>query len=129
MHLSRGERSMLASFPDSRRAQEAAAALREAGFVQVQVDRISRFGVESDAAYNNPINRAGSLSGLTQFAAGSNPDTDTGRVLEAADPAASGVGDPGYGVAGGKAFLVTLVTGEDRVTEAVSLIKENGGTV
>jgi hypothetical protein len=32
-------------------------------------------------------------------------------------------------VAGGKAFLVTLVTGEDRVTEAVSLIKENGGTV
>jgi len=104
--------------------------LKQAGFQNIQIDRISRYGVESDAHFNNPINNASSLAGLTIYSDGTGENLgDSGRVLLAADPSASGYGDIDYGLSGGRAFLLALVTSEDRVDEAVNIIKKNEGMV
>jgi len=132
VQMKKGERSILAYFPSSTRAQQAATELRQAGLVEepgsLQVDRISRFGVKNDTEYDNPINAATTLSGVTLFAGDSDQVEGTDPLL-AADPSASGVGDRGYGVAGGQAFLLTLVTGEQNVERAIKIIKANGGRV
>lgn len=128
--LKPGERSILSYFPTSNKAQEAAEELKQAGFQNIQIDRVSRYGVESDAHFNNPINNASSLTGLTIYSDGTGENLgDSGRVLLAADPSASGYGDINYGVSGGRAFLLALVTSDDRVEEAVGIIKKNGGMV
>lgn len=128
MQLSPGERSALAYFPTTDSAQRAASELKNAGFETVSVDRISRFGVENDAEINYAVaGRATNLSGLTLYSSG----TDVGdeRVLLAADPSASGYGDTSYGVAGGRAFLVTVVAGEKDIDRAVEILKRHGGQV
>jgi len=128
MQLSPGEHSILAYFSSSTSAQEAVAALKESGFSEVQLDRISRYGVSNNTEYNNPIaGRAESLTGLTLFSAntGNVSDNDT-RILLGADPSVEGYTPPGYDDAGGRAFLVTLVTNEDDIDKASSILKDNG---
>lgn len=129
MQLSPGERSILSYFPSSAQAQKAVEALKGAGIAQVQLDRVSRYGVENDAHYNNPINRAETLTGPTLYSRNAKDMDDNTRVLLAADPSASGYGDEDYGVAGGRAFLVTVVAGEGQVDRAIEIIKQHGGEV
>lgn len=125
MQLEQGKRSILSYFPSSSRAQQAGKELKAAGFTEMQIDRISRYGFNADPSYDNPINNAETLSGLTHFSA----DGESRNTLLAADPSASGYGDRNYGIAGGRAFLLTLVIDDNRVEEAVGIIKKNGGTV
>lgn len=130
MQLSPGERSILAYFPSSGAAQKAAESLKQSGIETARVDRVSRYGAKSDEHYNNPINRAVTGTGPTLFSDGAGGDQGASeRVLLAADPSVSGYGGTDYGVAGGKAFLLTVVTTDDRIEGAVELIKQNGGMV
>ncbi len=129
MQLSPGERSILSYFPSSGKAQEAVEALKGAGIVNVRLDRVSRYGVENDNDYNNPINRAETLTGPTLFSKNTRDIDDSTRVLLAADPSASGYGCEDYGVAGGRAFLVTVVTDEGQLDRATDIIKQHGGEV
>lgn len=130
MQLSPGERSILSYFSSSNQAQKAVDALRSLGINEVQLDRVSRYGVESDREFNNPINNAQSLTGLTLFSSGESENLDNNdRVLLGADPSSSGYGCTDYGVAGGRAFLVTVVTNDKQVDKAVGIIKQNGGEV
>ncbi len=128
MQLSPGERSILAYFPSSTAAQEAVRSLKEAGYSEVQVDRVSRYGVSFDTHYNNPVaGRALTQTGLTLYSAGTEPieDNDT-RVLLGADPSVEGYTPPGYGDAGGKAFLVTVVTDDEKIDAATAILKDKG---
>lgn len=129
MQLAPGERSFLAYFPSSGKARRAAEMLRDAGYVTVQVDRVSRYGVNYDAEINNPIaGRAETVTGLTLFSAGTDSELDQNeRILHVSDPSVGGYGDAGYGVAGGKAFLVTVVTGEEGADRATRILEDNGG--
>lgn len=129
MQLAPGERSILSYFPSSSVAQKAAEALKNAGIGEVQVDRVSRYGVNIDAHYNNPINRAQTLTGPTLFSEDMQEIDQDKRVLLAADPSVSGYGDEDYGEAGGRAFLLTVVTGEGKLDQAVDIIKQHGGEV
>lgn len=129
MQLPPGERSILAYFPTSTAARQAADALRGAGFGQPRIDRASRHGISFDTAYNNPINNATTITGPTLYSDDSGALSDDVRVLLAADPSVSGYGNTDYGVAGGAAFLLTLVTTEDKVDQAVDIIKKYGGQV
>lgn len=129
MRLERDERSLLAYFPSSTRAQEAINALQEAGIREVQFDRVGRFGTRYNDQYNNPLaNQANTVTGLTLYSADINPlvKTDT-RALLAADPSVSGVGLKNYGVAGNEGFLVTVVTSPERVDEVREIIEAHGG--
>lgn len=129
MRLERDERSLLAYFPSSTRAQEAINALKEAGISEVQFDRVGRFGARYNDQYNNPLaNQANTITGLSLYSADINPlvKTDT-RALLAADPSVSGVGLKNYGVAGNEGFLVTIVTSPDRVDTAREIVETHGG--
>ncbi|AKX93679.1 hypothetical protein [Neomoorella thermoacetica] len=129
MRLERDERSLLAYFPSSTRAQEAINALQEAGIREVQFDRVGRFGTRYNDQYNNPLaNQASTITGLSLYSADINPlvKTDT-RALLAADPSVSGVGLKNYGVAGNEGFLVTVVTSPERVDEVREIIEAHGG--
>lgn len=129
MQLPPGQRSILASFPSTEAAQKAVGALREAGYDEIQIDRISRYGTSFNAEYNNPVNNAASQTGLTLFSSGTSGMGDAEEVLLGADPSVSGYGDHNYGLAGGRAFLLTLVTSSDLVDQAAEIIKQHGGTV
>lgn len=128
MQLSPGEHSILAYFPSSTAAQDAVEALKAAGVSEVQIDRVSRFGVNNDSQYNNPIaGQAETQTGLTLFSA----DTDRfnnndARILLGADPSVEGYTPPGYGMPGGKAFLVTVVTDAAKLDEATAILKDKG---
>jgi len=130
LKLSPGERSILSYFSASDQAQKAIDALKKAGINEVRLDRVSRYGAVPDKEYNNPINNAQSLTGITMFSSETNEITgsDAG-VLLGADPSASGYGCADYGVAGGRAFLVTVVTNEKQLDKAVEIIKQHGGEV
>ena len=95
------------------------------GFTIVQIDTVSRFSAEPDSTYNNPLNRATSLSSLTLYSDGGSSG-DTGPLL-AADPSASGLA--GEGVGGFEPYLITAVVPQKRVQEAVTLLKQHGGEV
>lgn len=102
--------------------------MKKAELGTVQVDRISRYGANADTHYNNPVNRAVTVSGPTLYSDSSGENlSDAEQVLLAADPSASGYGDTDYGLAGGRAFLLTLVTDEEKSQEAESIIRAHGG--
>lgn len=131
MKLNSGERSILAYFPSSTKAQSAMEELKAAGIKEVQLDRVSRYGVNTDKEINNPIaGQAETITGLTLYSADTDRFNDNdARVLMAADPSVSGMAGKGYGLAGGKAFLVTVVTSSEKVDQAVAILKSHGGMV
>ncbi len=131
MQLNPGEKSLLAYFPSSTKAQSAKAALEAAGYSIIQVDRVSRYGSTYDTKYNNPIaGQALNQTGLTIFSADASPSGGAdARVLMAADPSNNGMASEGYGLAGGNAFLVTVVTHTDHMDKAREILREHGGNI
>lgn len=127
MQLSPGERSILAYFPTSNAAEEAMEALKGAGIEEVQLDRVSKYGVSYDDNYNNPLNQANTLTGLTLYSTNKDVFTDNDeRILMGADPSVSGMAAAGYGTPGEKAFLVTIVTNDEKLDQATSILKDKG---
>jgi len=129
MQLKPGERSILSYFPSSTKAQQAVDELRAAGINEVQLDRVSRYGDTNDATFNNPINNAYTGTGPTLFSKENFSEDPAKRVLMGADPSASGYGCHDYGTAGGRAFMVVVVTNEDKLDQAVQIIKQHDGMV
>ena len=124
------ERTIIATFPSSTKADAAVKALANAGLNDAHVKRSSRFGINNDAQMNNPVNRAETLTGLTLFSTNTPKDENSSaRILLAADPSVSGFSARGYGLAGGQAFTLVVFAPEERVEEAVTIIKQQGGDV
>ncbi len=125
--LKDGERSILATFPSSTKAKAAVDALKAAGFEQVQLDVVSKYPSAPDEYYNNPIaGQAVSLSSLTLNS--ENASSGDAGPLMAADTSANGLSS-GDDMVGFDSFLVTVVTSEDKLGDAVSIIKGYGGEV
>lgn len=122
-------RSVLAYFTRREQAERAQSVLRQQGFDTVQLDRIGRYGGESAQELHNPL--TGNIESLADLSAGADTDGDDAGILIAADTSASGLAhgadyDPGIEE---RAWLVTVVTGEDRVNRAVQILEDTGGTV
>lgn len=130
MTLPQGMRSLLAYFPSSTKAQAAANELKQMGIEDVSIDRISRYGVSTNSELNNPLNNAETLTGLTMFSANTSRlmNSDS-RVLMGADPANYSMAADNYGVAGGKAFLVTAVTTDELGDQAARVLEQHGGSL
>ncbi|SHK43293.1 hypothetical protein [Desulforamulus aeronauticus] len=130
MTLPQGMRSLLAYFPSSTKAEAAAEELKHLGIQDVSIDRISRYGVSTNSELNNPVNNAETLTGLTMYSANTNRlmNTDS-RVLMGADPSNYSMAADNYGVAGGKAFLVTAVTTDQLGDQAAHVLKQHGGSL
>jgi len=123
-------RSLLAYFPSSTKAEAAVRELNEMGIREVSIDRISRYGETTDRSLNNPLNDAETITGLTLFSASTSrlANTDT-RTLMSADPSNYAMAADNYGVAGGRAFLVTVVTGDEMGERAAQVLKKHGGSL
>lgn len=122
-------RNVLAYFTRREQAERARSVLRQEGFDTVQVDRIGRYGGESSQALHNPL--TGNIESLADLSAGADTDGSDAGVLIAADTSASGLAhghdfDPDIEE---RAWLVTVVTGEDRINRAVQILEDTGGTV
>ena len=131
LQLDKGEHSVFSFFPSADKAQEAAQALRDAGLVpepgSIQVDQVTRYSPAREEEYNNPVNNAVTLSGVTLYSA-SEGEEGTSPLLAATD-SASGVGNPDAGVPGKHGFMVTLVTAAENVNKALQIIRAHeGGT-
>ena len=130
MQLEQGERSILSYFSSSTKAQAAAEELEKAGFVaesgSIQIDRVAQYATEPDADFDPPLSSAMTLSGLTLYSDESGPDGP--NPLLAASDSASGVGLSNQDIKV-RSFLLTLVTANENIEEAVKIIKDNGGMV
>lgn len=128
MQLAPGERSILAYFSGSNSAVDAARALKNAGFSDIQVDKISRFGDVENSEYNHPIaGRAVSQTGLSLFSAETpSVSDDDSRVLLGADPSVEGNSPSNYDPESFRNFLVTVVTSDSKVEEATVILRSKG---
>lgn len=123
-------RSILAYFSRREIAEEAQNRLRQEGFGAVQLDRMSRYGGEESEQLHNPL--TGDFGSLAELTAGADigGDDDAGALI-AADTAASGLahgqgGDPGVQE---RAWVLTVVTTEDRANRVVQILEDAGGVV
>lgn len=124
MQLSSGEKPIVAYFPTSNAAHQAAKSLQNAGFVTVRVDEISDFDAGSDPHYDNPVDT--SLNDMQptvhSYKIG---ETLTGaeRLINITNPSANDYINSDY-----EATLM-LTTTEDKKNQATEIIKENGGNI
>ncbi len=126
MKLPEGDRSILATFTSWNVAEGALQDLKQAGFDVVQLDRVTRYGHNENAEYNDPVRgQAATLSGLTQLSGNEFAAGNAGPLI-AADPAASGMSGEMVDEQG---VLLTTVVADDRVQEAVGIIEQHGGRV
>lgn len=126
MKLEPGEHTLMATFESGPQAEEALEALKVAGYSEVQMDRIGKFGRKPDVNEERPA-IAGKETSLAN--ATLSPDAIDGntRILLAATPEASGMSAPGGPDV--PPFLVTIVTSNDRVQQAVDIIHKHHGRV
>ena len=131
MQQEKGKVTVLGYFPSSSDVERAKKALGRLGVEVLQVDRISRFGTSFDCERNSAIaGRAETLTGLTLYSENRNRFTETdSRVLRGADPSVYSLGGVDGDLAGGAAFLLTVVTEDKNVDDVVKIIKAEGGTV
>lgn len=124
------ERTIIAQFPSSSKAEEVVNALYSKGVSDVHVKRNSRFGVSLDANMQDSLssNYTETLTGLTVFSADTPDDeNNSARILMGSDPSVSGYSGRGYGLAGGYAFTMVIFVPEEKVEEVAELIKQHGG--
>lgn len=132
MKLNKGEHSILAYFPSSDKAQEAAREIINTGLVEnpesIQVDMIHRYPTpQINASYDNPISEGETLTGLTLYSSETGPQGPS--PLLAASESTSGYGNPHAGKAGGKSILLTVVTLNENIAKATEIIKAHDGIV
>ena len=116
--------SILAYFKTTDEAKKAKDLLEKMGVEAAQIDRVSEVPNSPGDDYNNPLaNQAISLSALTQTGGNDILGNEVGALL-AADPASSGLGGE---LVSSRKVLLTVVTSEDKIEDALKIIRENGG--
>ena len=118
------EKSVLAYFPSGDKAEEAAGELKGLGYQTVRVDRISHYG-GGGGRYFSEI--AGPVTGMTLFPTEGLFD-GAGPLQDSAGAAGNGNGND-FGLAGGRAFLVTVITGEGDAGQVREVLDRYGGRV
>jgi hypothetical protein len=119
MQLQPGERAVFAYFADDDAARAAADALKETGYSEIQVDRISSYPTATASRRSKT-----SLSTLTMN--NSQANLSYGPLI-AADPAASGMSADYPST--GSSIVLTLVCDENARPQAVAILRQYGASV
>jgi hypothetical protein len=120
MQLQPGEKSILAYFSNRDSAQQAMNELQQMGITDVRMDQTSGFNRQTNYATS-----ATSLSALTMGEA-DRLANNFGPLL-AADPAVSGMTDRSD--PGSHNFLVTVITNDINLDQALQSLRNNGAQV
>lgn len=119
------ERSILSYFATSRQALGAEKILKELGYKTLQIDRVSSYPTGlPDPTMHNPV--SGQIRSQSNLVLGAELGDDA-ALLASADPSVSGM-SANY-MPGNYSFLLTVVTEDERVKQAVAVIKKHGGFV
>ena len=121
MQLQPGEQAVFAYFSDDSDARLAADMLKQAGYHEIRVDRISPY---SSSRVNRRIKT--NLSSLTMNNSGAN--LAYGPLL-AVDPAASGMSSAYYDPPGISSIILTLVCDQGLSSQAIELLRQYGASV
>ena len=119
MQLQPGEQAVFAYFSDDSDARLAADMLKQAGYHEIRVDRISPYSSVNRRIKTN-------LSSLTMNNSGAN--LAYGPLL-AVDPAASGMSSAYYDLPGSSSILLTLVCDQSLSSQAIELLSQYGASV
>lgn len=117
-----GQRAILAYFPSPGKAEAARRRLEEEGFTAVSVDRVGRYPAEGTEVLHNPA--TGDFDSLSDLVLGTESGPDT-AILRAADPSVSG--GARTPLAGGHAYLVSVVCDTRRSSRAEAILRAAGG--
>lgn len=132
MELGKNEHSILGFFPSIAMAMNAMDSLQQANLIptddSVQIDMVPRFGVVNDSEINNPLNNALTLHGPTMYSNSMGVD-DGPNPLLAANDTETGRGINNDNLAGEESFMLTLVTSNENIEQAVALMKAAGGRI
>lgn len=121
------EQNILAAFHSEDEANQAAHALKQAGFSIVSIDRIGPFAGDGNEKILNPI--TGDFPGLASLTlAGDFPNGPDASVLAAASPDASGMSDRGDDTLH-QSVLLTAVVPEEQGDQATKIVRSHGGMV
>ncbi len=120
MQLQPGEMTILAYFSTATSAENAAEELRKQGYDIIQTDQISRLP-------NRKTNNRKNTSISSMVLDSSFYNRSLGPLL-AADPSVSGMG-VSYEQSGNTAFILTLVTNQGNVQQAVQILKNHGAII
>lgn len=118
------ERTILSSFYSEAEAQQAADKIRNLGIDVVQIDELHAYTGFNPERRVYPI--SGDIPSLSSLTLHVDVASRDAGVLLAADPCASGMSD-GQDNVTGRNFLLTVVCAEEKVEEAVQIIKACNG--
>lgn len=119
------ERSVLSYFETSSEAMSARNELIDLGIEVVQVDQFGHVpGSELTEELHNPM--TGEYTSNASLVEGSALDDDSARLL-GSDPAVSGMAGTDH--VRGRSFILTAVTDDEHVDQAVQVIKKHKGYV
>lgn len=122
------ERNLLAGFASIDDAQQAEKALKQAGFKETQVDRISPYPGEGTQKLVNPI--TGDIPGLPHMTLDADFSSNTTSILAATDVSASGLSDgDGPKPEVNRSILLTAVVPDKQADQAMQIIRNNGGII
>lgn len=123
MQLPPGLRSILATFRFTHKARAAARALQDAGLQTVQIDRFGEYGYEPEPDQQRP--GRGAVVQSAQILYGTERVANVSGPLLAATNEASGMS--GAITAEGEGLLLTAVVPQERLDEALGIIRAHGG--
>lgn len=121
MQLEPGEKSILAYFPTENKAEAAREILIQKGYNEIQIDRIS--SAPNSKAYGN-----NNMTSLATMIMGNGAYDRVPSPLMAADPSVSGMAGS-HDLPGQSAFLLTMVTNEEGVPDALQVLKQHDAQV
>lgn len=122
------EQTVISYFSSEKKAKSALQALSNIGLQDGHIRGVSRFGRTNDQTQDDPVSRAETITGLTLYSANTSKEVNAStRVLLGADPSVSGFSTSGNELPGGPLYSLILFAPEERVEEAVNIIKQNGG--
>ncbi|MGI6358756.1 MAG: hypothetical protein ACOX2K_08725 [Bacillota bacterium] len=120
-----GERNIISYFSSAEDAIKAKEQLLEMGIEVVQIDQFGHVpGSELSDELHNPM--TGEIASNAGLVEGAMLDDDSG-VLLGSDPAVSGMA--GTARVRGYSFILTAVTDDQQISEAVRVLKQHNGLV
>lgn len=121
MQLEPGEKSILAYFPTENKAEAAREVLLEKGYDEIQIARIS--SSTNSKAYGNS-----NMTSLSTLIMGNGAYDPVPSPLMATDPSVSGMAGS-YEFPQPNAYLLTIVSAEERAGEALQVLKQHDAQV
>ena len=123
MDVKRGEHTVLATFSNNKNVEEAVKALKGAGILEVHLDRINRFGINSGGQVQS---QGTSILGSDEIG---EVISSSAKVLLSSDPSISNSELENYNILEDEKFMISIVANTNQLNQALKIIEKYGGEI